>query len=197
MKQLILIAALAASPALANDPTDPDWPCVQRKVPHLSIGQMWTGPLPDAASAAAARTPEIVALADRLMLRRTPMDQAEAAIAEFARGADATQLTALFEAIFDRIDTHRTRLIEGIGRYARGQKALAARIDATRAEMAALEAAEKPDFDAIDAAEEKLDWDSRVFDERRQSLSYVCETPVILEQRAFALARAIAGRLPQ
>ena len=31
--------------------------------------------------------------------------------------------------------------------------------------------------------------------ERQQSLTYVCETPVILEQRAFALSRAIAGRL--
>ena len=41
-----LIAALAG-PGAAADPTDPDWPCVQRKVPELSIGQMWSGPLPD------------------------------------------------------------------------------------------------------------------------------------------------------
>ena len=37
--------------------------------------------------------------------------------------------------------------------------------------------------------------DQRIFTDRQQSLSHVCETPVILEQRAFALGRAIAGHL--
>ncbi len=187
---------LAATPALANDPTDPDWPCVQRKAPHLSIGQMWTGPTPDAASTAAAARPDVQALADRIALRRTPMDQAETAIAEFAASADPAALTGLFQATFDRIDTLRSRLIDGIGRYARGQKDLAARVETSRARMAELEAAATPDYDAMDQVEKQLDWDSRIFDERRQSLTYVCETPVILEQRAFALARAIAGHLP-
>jgi hypothetical protein len=53
----------------------------------------------------------------------------------------------------------------------------------------------KPDFDAIDKQEEQLDWDTRIFQDRQQALSYVCETPVILEQRVFALARAIAAGL--
>jgi hypothetical protein len=35
-----------------------------------------------------------------------------------------------------------------------------------------------------------------VFDERKQSLTYVCESPVILEKRAFAIARAIMRHLP-
>ena len=62
--------------------------------------------------------------------------------------------------------------------------------------MARLSAAESPDFDKIDAEEEKLDWDTRIFTDRQAQLTYVCETPVILEQRAFALGRAIAGHLP-
>ena len=48
----------------------------------------------------------------------------------------------------------------------------------------------------IDAAEAQLDWSTRIFQDRQQSLTYVCETPVILEQRAFALGRAIAAHLP-
>ncbi|MFB2533304.1 hypothetical protein ACEYYB_13105 [Paracoccus sp. p4-l81] len=180
----------------AADPSDPNWPCIQRKVPRLSVGALWTGPVPDAASDAAAKTPAVQALADRLALRRTPMDQAEAAIADFAQTADAATLTGLFQAVFDRIDTHRARLIDGIDRYAIGQQALATRLEQGRAQMSQLEAAAKPDFDAIDAAEKQLDWDTRIFDERRQSLTYVCETPVILEQRAYALSRAIAAHLP-
>ena len=38
-------------------------------------------------------------------------------------------------------------------------------------------------------------WDIRVFEDRRSSLGYLCEQPVLLEQRAFALARTIAGHL--
>jgi len=43
--------------------------------------------------------------------------------------------------------------------------------------------------------EERLLWDTRVFDERLQSLSYVCESPVLLEQRLFALSRHIMNHL--
>ena len=69
------------------------------------------------------------------------------------------------------------------------------RIEDHRHKMAELEKAASPDFDAIDAREKQLDWDMRIFQDRQQALTYVCETPVILEQRVFALARAIAAGL--
>ena len=84
----------------------------------------------------------------------------------------------------------------GITRYAHKQEALDGRIDEARHEFAALNAAEPKDFDRIDALEEEIDWSTRIFQDRQQSLTYVCETPVILEQRAFALGRAIAALLP-
>lgn len=191
----LLIGCLAGAPVWA-DAQDPDWPCMQRKQPHLSIGQLWTGPPPDEATSGLADRDDIAALAQRLEQRRLSLEDAEAEIAAFAKGADPDELTALFAAIFERIDTYRTRIIGGIERYSEGQLALSARIDARRAQMARLEAAAKPDFDAIDAEEEKLDWDVRIFTDRQQQVTYVCETPVILEQRAFALAKAIAAHLP-
>ena len=54
MKYLLLGMALLAGAAQAQDHADPDWPCVQRKQPHLSLGQMWTGPQPDDAVRALA-----------------------------------------------------------------------------------------------------------------------------------------------
>ena len=66
-----------------------------------------------------------------------------------------------------------------------------------RHEFAALEAAEDKDFDRMDALEQELDWSTRIFQDRQQSLTYVCETPVILEQRAFALGRAVEALLPK
>jgi hypothetical protein len=175
---------------------DPGWPCIQRKQPHLSVGQLWPGPVPDAGAEQLAQRDDITALAQVLEQRRLPIEDAEAQIAAFATGADATELTALFLAIFDRIDAYRGQIIVGIERYAEKQIGLSAQIEARRVEMARLEAAADPDFDLIDAEEEKLDWDTRIFTDRQQQLTYVCETPVILEQRAFALAKAIAAHLP-
>lgn len=196
MKYLVLAMALAAAGAAhAEGGTDPDWPCVQRKQPHLSLGQMWSGPEPDEAIRSLAETPEIAALADRLEQRRLPLAQAEAEIAEFSKAADNQKLSALMLAIFERIDPDRSALISGIARYGHKQVDLAKRIQERRDRMEALQKAETPDFDAIDAEEEKLDWDSRIFQDRQQSLTYVCETPVILEQRVFALARAISAHL--
>ena len=195
MRHLAIFALVLAGPAWAATGTDPDWPCIQRKQPHLSLGQVWTGPQPDAQAADLARDPRIEALAARPEQRRLPLEDAEAAIAEFAAGADDAHLTALMVAIFGKIEPDRSALIEGIARYGRSQVALSRRIEERRATMAALEQADPPDFDAIDAAEEALDWDQRIFTERQQMLTYVCETPVILEQRVFALGRAIAGHL--
>ena len=192
MKYLVLAMALAAGVAHADTGTDPDWPCIQRKQPHLSLGQMWTGPAPDDAVRELARTPEIAALADRLEQRRLPLPQAEAEIADYAKSADNQHLTALMLAIFDRVEPHRAALMDGIARYGRKQVDLAARIEGHRHEMARLEAIDSPDFDA---QEEQLDWDMRIFQDRQQALTYVCETPVILEQRVFALGRAIAAGL--
>ena len=192
---LLLIAVLAAGPAFAASGTDPDWPCIQRKQPHLSLGQVWTGPVPDDATTALAADPQIDQLAARLEQRRLPIADAEADIATFAADADNARLTALMVAIFDKLDPDRSALIAGIARYGQKQVDMAARIEDRRAEMDRLSAADPPDFDAIDAAEAALDWDQRVFTERQQSLTYVCETPVLLEQRAFALGRAIASHL--
>lgn len=192
---LALMAALSGA-AFAGGSDDPTWPCIQRKQPHLSVGQLWTGPLPDATIEDLAKRPDIAALAARLEQRRLPLEDAEAEIAAFAAGASAEELSALFLATVTRIDAYRSQIIAGIARYATKQFDLAAQIEARRSEMERLSAMAAPDFDQIDAEEQKLDWDIRIFTDRQQSLTYVCETPVLLEQRAFAIGKAIAAHLP-
>lgn len=193
MRRFFLMALLAGPTAAWAAQGTPDWPCVQPRQDHLSLGQVWTGPPPP--DTAAAADPAIAALADRVVQRRMPLPEAEAAIAAFASGADNAQLAALMQAVFDRIDGQRTALIAGISRYGNKQARLAAQVQARRDRMAQLQSAATPDFDAIDAEEKALDWDTRIFTDRQQSLTYVCETPVILEQRLFALGRAIASHL--
>ena len=192
MRWFILLGLLAGPTAAMAAQATPDWPCIQGRQDHLSLGQVWTGPPADPDRRA---DPAITALADRVVQRRLPLPDAEAAIAEFAAGADDAQLAALMQSVFDRIDGQRSNLIAGISRYGNQQARLAAQVDARRARMAELDAAPSPDFDAIDAEEKALDWDMRIFTDRQQSLTYVCETPVIMEQRLFALGRAIALHL--
>lgn len=197
-----VLLALGAGPAAAADFSDPDWPCIQRKVPHLSPAQMWAGPpvpdpLPDWRADA-----EVARLAHLLAARRTSQEQAEALVADYAAslaGDRAARLTLLFAGAFALIDAERTQIIGGIARYAHKQEALADQLDATRDAAGALEARDDLSFDEADKLEELQDrilWETRIFKERQQSLTYVCESPVILEQRAFWLARTIMAQLP-
>jgi len=196
MIRAALLGLIVAAPAYAAGPTDPDWPCIQRLQPHLSMAQVWGGPVPDAAAVALAKTPEIQREAEVIAVRRTPVADAEARIGTFAESNEAEGLVALFVASFDHINTTRDRALAGITRYAHKQAALEGRIEEIRHEFRALQEAEEKDFDRMDALEQELDWSTRIFQDRQQSLIYVCETPVILEQRAFAIGRAVESHLP-
>lgn len=195
MIRLATLLALVAAPAFAAGSTDPDWPCIQRRQPALSVGQLWPATPPGVEAEALAKDPEVQAVAQVIALRRTDMAEAETMIADFAANHDPAKIEALFLAAFDHIQTRRNKVMAGITRYAHKQEALDQQILDIRHRFDALQAADPPDFDAIDKAEAELDWSTRIFQDRQQSLTYVCEVPVILEQRAFALGRAIAAHL--
>lgn len=193
-----LIACVFATPASAFN--DPDWPCVQRKVVALSPGQIWTAPLPPDDSSW-RKDADISHLVPILAARRTSLDEAEALIGEFAEGADDARLTLLFGGLFQTVEQERRRLIDGIERYARKQRSLSERIDAEQVEIATLRSeTSENDFDTLDKLEEREDqllWDTRIYQDRNKSLTYVCESPVIIEKRAFAISRMIQARLSQ
>ncbi len=181
---------------------DPDWPCIQAKVAELSIGQMWAGPEVTDDIRELARSLEIRTAAGPLVVRRNTLEAAEAMIAGFAArlgdGKDrADRLTALFVAAFTQIGQERSQIIAGIGRYARKQTGLSELIEEKRQELARLEAApeDEKNWDRIEELQDTLTWDERIYRDRQQSLTYVCETPILLEQRAFGLARAIMSHL--
>ena len=144
-----------------------------------------------------AATPDIQKVAQVIALRRTPLAEADVQIATVAESNDPEALVALFAATFDHIDSTRARIMDGITRYAHKQQALETQIEDLRHQFAALDAAQTKDFDKMDEVEKQLDWSTRIFQDRQQSLTYVCETPVVLEQRAFAIGRAVQDHLPK
>ena len=131
--------------------------------------------------------------------RRVPIPDATAAAEAWVEDLDpearSERIAELFAAILDRINHERGEIIAGIGRYAQSQTDHADRVDAMEAELVKLEAAAADEQDAaeLENLRTALAWETRIFRERAQSLTYVCETPVLLERRAFDIARALAG----
>lgn len=178
---------------------DPSWPCLQRKVDDLSLGIMW--PHPVAELAIDESDPEALReISTRLALRRTSLDEMDALINDFVARQPNPNLNLLgnvFKMVFDRLSSNRRDIISGIEDYSFRQIDLAEDIDRTRREMALHVNASEPDFDLIDKLEEKLDWEERIFKDRSLSLTYVCETPVILEKRLYSVAQALLKYVPK
>jgi hypothetical protein len=190
---VLLTAAVRAGAAAEGEAAD--WPCQQRLVPEIAAAMIWAGPALDSVADAAA-DPTIRHLAGELAARRVPLEQASAQIDQFAKGLPAEhrdeRLTQLFASTLAHINKDRGSIIGGIRKYAHGQQALAERVNASNEQLAQLAADQVQEREALIA---QRGWDMRIYDDRRASLAYLCEQPVLLEQRAFALARAIAGHL--
>lgn len=184
-------------PAAAAVSKDPDWPCIQPKVPKITAGMMWAGPPVNEDDRSWEKSPEVSELVKQLASRRLPIEKADKLIADFAARQQSDknqQLTLLFTGLLQTINQERAQIIAGIARYARQQRMRADRIRELREEITALYGKNKlseQEQERRDKLEEQINWETRIFDERAQSLTYVCESPRILEQRLFALARTI------
>jgi len=178
-----------------------DWPCIQAKVPELSLGAFWSGPPVDEAALKAWReTPEIAALVASVVSRRTPVEDAEKRVTDFAaaRKDDKAGLTLVFAGAFAELNGLRATLINGIERFTRNQRQIAAQTNKDRAALQDILAApEKTEQQRarIQELQTKIQWETRLHAERESTLRYVCETPVLLEQRLFAIARAIQNEM--
>ena len=187
-----------AGPVAAADFSDPTWPCQQAKVERLSPGLMWPEPLPEIDPEFDETTrADIRSLVGQLTLRRLDLPEVAPALDSFAEehGRDPELMGHVFQEVFDVMSRTRTEIMSGIEEYSLSQIDLAERIDAARNVMESEMAKDEPDFDKVDAAEEQLAWDERIYDERRQSLTYVCETPVLLEKRLYAIAQMLLQRV--
>ncbi len=192
-----LSAELAVAEEAKVDHPAQDWPCKQILVDRISLPAVWSGPAIDGLDwRDDATTADLVT---QLAARKTPIETANQAIESFAAaaGADKTRkLTALFAGIFETLNNERSQIIEGLTRFGRKQKAVAAKIRAESAEIQKRPAAATPEgVPADDPLAQKLELDLRAFDEGRRSIGYACESPTLVEQHLFALARSIQGSL--
>ncbi|MGX0878889.1 hypothetical protein ACSSV4_003592 [Roseovarius sp. MBR-154] len=194
---IALSLMLGAGSSHAADFSDPTWPCIQRKVPTLSVGLMWTHSLPDAPETDPDLKREIDRLAAKLALRRLEVERLRADIEAFAARHDGApdMLGHVFQRVFTTLSTRRAQVISGIEEFSLSQIALSERIDTARAEMTRLTDAENPDFDRMDALEEQLDWDQLIYTDRQSTITYLCETPTLIEKRLYSIAQILQQQI--
>jgi len=97
--------------------------------------------------------------------------------------------------IFDRLNSERDAVIAGLERYGHKQKDMAERIRSEVEALNALQSEGNRDEQKVADLSGRVQWDTRVFEDRRRALTYVCEAPVLIEQRLGALARTIAAAM--
>ena len=79
----------------------------------------------------------------------------------------------------------------GLERVTRKQREAADKIRADTVALQELQSAPSPDQTKIDDLGNQLTWETRIFEDRRRVVKFVCEVPTAIDQRLFALGRAI------
>ena len=179
---------------VAAGPRNPDWPCAQAKVPEISLAAVWAGPPLDDVSDKWKEDAKISSLITKLAARRTSLEDAQKAIAEYLAGAAADRNKAgklLFAGLFDTLNAQRSSVLNGLERVSRKQREAAEKIRSDSLALQALQGASSPDQPRIDELSNQLIWETRILEDRQRVAKFVCEVPTAIDPRLFALGRTI------
>ena len=190
----LFVVAVSTGSGLAADPRYPDWPCVQAKVPEISLAAVWAGPSLDDATEKWKNDAKVSALVPKLAARRTPLEEAKKAVTEFLTGSAAEKTETgklLFAGLFETLNAQRNSVLNGLERVTRRQREAADKIRSDTLALHALQDASPHDQPKIDELSNQLIWETRIFEDRRRVIGFVCEVPTAIDQRLFALGRVI------
>jgi hypothetical protein len=190
----LLFLAVTVEHCFAADPRYPDWPCAQAKVPEISIAAVWAGPPLDDIRDKWKDDAKVSALVAKLAARRTPLEEAQKAVTEYLAGSATDKTVAgklLFAGLFDTLNAQRSSVMNGLERVMRKQREAAEKVRDDTIALQALQDATPPDQPKIDELGNQLVWETRIFEDRRRVVKYVCEVPTAIDQRLFALGRTI------
>lgn len=194
----VLLSASSATFAAAPKAGGADWPCPQRKVDKLGASDLqWVGPPIDTVTAW-RQDASAAGMVKVLASRRVSTEDAVKALKTFAEkipaGERNAKLTVVFVGLLDSVNEYRTSVISGIERFNRRQKARALEIEAEGVQLSELQraASSSPAAQAsYDKALELYDWNTRVFEDRRQNLPLACEIPPSIDGRTFEIVKEL------
>ena len=190
----IVLMAASAAPALGADPRYPDWPCPQAKVPEISIATVWSGPAIDDVGTSWKDDAKIAELVAKLAARRIPLEQAQKDISDFLTGTAEEKTRKgklLFAGLFDTLNAQRTSVMNGLERVMRKQREAVEKVRGDTIALQEMQSSATRDEAKIEELGNQLNWETRIFEDRRRVMKFVCEVPTAIDQRLFALAREI------
>jgi hypothetical protein len=188
-----LVVAMSAASAQPRS-GDPDWPCQQRLVPKLAAAAYWSGPTLEGIGDWHA-DPEIAALVQRLAPRQVSTQEGLSQITSFvqALSQDRPRRIALtFQGLLEETDQGRTALIQRLKEIGRRQRELAELVAELSEELRSIpsEATGDAAVKRVDL-QQRRDFTARNFEAIQRTIRYACETPVELDARLGAWARAL------
>jgi hypothetical protein len=194
MAFVLVASAALMRPGLAADPRYPDWPCAQAKVPEISLAAVWAGPSLDDADQKWKSDPKVGALVEKVAARRLPLEDAQKAITDFLAVPGTDKVAAgklIFAGLFEQLNAERASVMNGLERVTRKQRQAADKVRADTISLQTLQDAAPRDQAKIDELGNTLVWETRIFEDRRRVVKFVCEVPTTIDQRLFALGRTI------
>jgi hypothetical protein len=154
---------------------------------------VWAGPSLDDVQDKWKDDARISALVAKLAARRIPLEEAEKDIKAFLVGSPAKVASGklLFSGLFETLNAQRSSVMSGLERVTRKQREAADKIRSDTIDLQGLRSASSPDQSKIDELSNQLLWETRIFEDRRHVVKYVCEVPTEIDRRLFALGRTI------
>ncbi len=194
---LLCVLAWAFGNVHAESPPNPDWPCEQILVTEIPPAVVWDGPSLAELQESWRGQAEVAGLVKRLTSSDYDLDDADREIGEFAARQDPAQkdhrLTQLFAGVIETLNEVRSKELDGIMRYARGQSVRADRLSEDLDQMVRLQ--DDPSQEAqqrLALMQSEMELKQRMFDEREAFIQHLCTRPAVVEQKLGQLARTIA-----
>jgi hypothetical protein len=159
---------------------------------------VWSGPPIDDVESVREQYPTIRNLVVQLVARRSRLEDLQKMSADVITGDAAERqrkAKVIFAGLFKALNQERGEVMNGIERFSRKQREFADQVRLTILQLRELQNTPGRDQTKLDELVSRVEWDTRIFDERSRTIGYVCEVPVLIEQRLFALARAIQQSL--
>jgi len=194
----IMLLSASTGAALAADPRYPDWPCPQAKVPDISIAAVWSGPAIDDVGASWKDDAKVAALVAKLAARRIPLEEAQKDVADFLTGTAEEKTRKgklLFAGLFDTLNAQRTSVMNGLERVMRKQREAVDKVRGDTVALQELQSGATPDQAKVEELANQVNWETRIFEDRRRVMKFVCEVPTAIDQRLFALGRVIQQQI--
>jgi hypothetical protein len=97
----------------------------------------------------------------------------------------------LFTGLCDTLNAQRASVMAGLERVTRKQREAADKVRSDTIALQALQDDPSRDQAKLDELGNQLIWETRIFEDRHRVIKFVCDVPTAIDQRLFALGRAI------